>query len=399
MALNVTYTRPKVAEYQKEIMDCKERFALIEASTKAGKTTAMIIWLFEQALQCKKNQSVYWIAPVFAQAKIAFDRMKDKISNSNFFTANESRLTITLITGAIIEFKSGDNPDSLYGNDCYAAVIDEASRIKEQSWFAIRSTLTATNGKCKLIGNVKGRKNFFYIMAAEARSGLNKDYFYKKITAYDAVEAGILKLEEIENARVNLPENVFKEMFLAEASEDGSNPFGLTHIAGCVRPMSTERTICYGGDLAKSVDWTALVGLDRFANVSDFKHFQKPWGETGDEIKSLPDVPMAIDSTGVGDSVVEDIQKYKNDVEGFVFTPKSKQQLMVGLANAIQKRLIGFPEGVIRNELESFEYEYTQTGVRYSAINGKHDDAVCALALAWHKYQTAATSTDGPSVW
>ncbi len=33
---------------------------------------------------------------------------------------------------------------------------------------------------------------------------------------------------------------------------------------------------------------------------------------------------------------------------------------MEGLAVAIQKQEIGFPDGVIANELESFEYEYTE---------------------------------------
>ena len=37
-------------------------------------------------------------------------------------------------------------------------------------------------------------------------------------------------------------------------------------------------------------------------------------------------------------------------------------------------------------ELEQFEYEYTRTGVRYSAPDGQHDDTVCALALAVSKH-------------
>lgn len=399
MSISINYKRPKVTSYQKEIMDCEHRFAVIEASTKSGKTAAMIIWLFEQALQCKSNQSVYWVAPVFSQAKIAFDRMKNQISDKRIFTANESRLTIILITGTLIEFKSADNPDTLYGNDCYAAVIDEASRVKEASWIAIRSTLTATRGKCKLIGNVKGRKNFFYKMALNAKNRYD-DYFYKKITAYDAVEAGILEAQEIEDARRDLPDSVFRELYLAEASEDGSNPFGLSHIVGCVAPMSTQPPICYGVDLAKSVDYTAIIGLDRMSSVSDFRHFQKDWRQTTTEIIELPrDCPIAIDSTGVGDPIAEDVARQRQDVEKYVFTQRSKQQLMEGLAMAIQKRLVSFPNGLIRDELESFEYSYTRTGVTYSAPDGEHDDAVCALALAWHKFQTAAPSADGPSVW
>ena len=77
------------------------------------------------------------------------------------------------------------------------------------------------------------------------------------------------------------------------------------------------------------------------------------------------------------------------EVELFKFSQTSKQQLMEGLAAAIQQRKIGFPEGVITEELNNFEYVYTQTGVRYSAPSGLHDDCVMALALAWKKHQTA----------
>ncbi len=70
------------------------------------------------------------------------------------------------------------------------------------------------------------------------------------------------------------------------------------------------------------------------------------------------------------------------DVEGYKFTAPSKQQLMEGLAVAIQKTSIRFPAGVIKSELDSFEYEVTRTGVKYSAPSGSHDDCVCALALA-----------------
>jgi len=52
----ITYKRPKLADYQAQIIDCKERFVIVEASTKSGKTAANIIWLFEQALQGKEQE-------------------------------------------------------------------------------------------------------------------------------------------------------------------------------------------------------------------------------------------------------------------------------------------------------------------------------------------------------
>ena len=70
------------------------------------------------------------------------------------------------------------------------------------------------------------------------------------------------------------------------------------------------------------------------------------------------------------------------NVEGFQFTSPSKQQLLEGLAVAIQQGEVTYPDGVLVSELETFEYTYTRTGVRYSAPEGLHDDCVCALALA-----------------
>lgn len=407
MPPKIAYTRPSMTDYQREIMDCPERFACIEASTKAGKTACMIVWLLEQALLCGPNQSVYWVAPVFAQARIAFERMKSQINDRNFFKVNETRLTLTLPHGSVIEFKSGDNPDTLYGNDCYAAVLDEASRMREASWVAIRSTLTATNGKCKLIGNVRGRKNFFYKMAMRAKGG-EPGYFYRKITAYDAVKAGILKLEEIESAKRDLPESVFNELYLAEASEDGSNPFGLKYIAAICQPtLSTEPSICHGIDVANKFDSTSIIGLDRLGTMSHYHNFTRTgWPHVISTIKYLSPVPAAQDSTGVGDVVLAEVQQVNPQIEGYIFTQQSKQRLLEGLAVGIQSRKLLIADdgdvvngtGKLRHQLEQFEITYTRTGVVYSAPEGEHDDDVYALALAWYKWQTAA-QMGSISVW
>jgi hypothetical protein len=55
---------------------------------------------------------------------------------------------------------------------------------------------------------------------------------------------------------------------------------------------------------------------------------------------------------------------------------------MEGLAVSIQGRKFSYVEKVIKDELESFEFEYTRVGTRYAAAPGSHDDTVCASALA-----------------
>jgi phage FluMu gp28-like protein len=380
--ISIRYNRPALAQYQLDALFNDSRYGIVESSTKAGKTAACLVWLTEQALQGKSGQDFYWVAPVYGQSKIAFRRLKAGLPRESY-TPNESDLILTLINGARIVCKSAEKPDNLYGEDVYAAVFDEASRAREEAWHALRTTLTATRGKVRIIGNVKGRKNWAYKLARKAESG-EPGMSYQKITAYDAIDAGILSEDEIEDARRQLPDNVFRELYLAEPSDDEGNPFGMIAIRDCIAPISTDNPVVFGCDLAKSHDWTVLIGLDKERRVCVLERFQKSWNDTIETVRRIVgNAKAVVDSTGVGDAVLESLQAGgRTNFEGFKFTSPSKQQLMEGLAIAIQKQEISFPEGVITNELESFEYEYTRGGVKYSAASGMHDDAVCALALA-----------------
>jgi phage FluMu gp28-like protein len=387
--LDIEYTRPPLYHYQNSILNSPARYTCTAAATKCGKTASHIVWLFEQALQCKANESCWWIAPTFSQAKIAFDRMRNQVTVRSFFKVNETNLVLTMPHGAIIQFKTAEKPDNLYGADVYAAVFDEAARAREEAWFALRSTLTATGAKCKFIANVSGRKNWYYKLCQKAKAGDDPNYEYFKITAYDAAEAGMITkdgrpfIDEINDAKRDLPENVFKELYLAEASEDGSNPFGLTAISRAVYALSEAPPVCYGIDLAKSVDYTVITGLDGEGRVCHFDRFQKDWEQTKQTILKLPrNVPKRIDSTGAGDPIAEDLGRVDPNIDKFVFTSHSKQQIMEGLAVAIQTRRITVLEGVMKDELDSFEFEYTRNGVRYTGPSGMHDDCVCSLALA-----------------
>jgi hypothetical protein len=378
----LTFKRPKLYARQKAAIFCAERYGLIEATTKAGKTFGCLVWLAEQAMKGKAGQNFWWVAPIYAQAMIAFRRLKRGLPRETY-VANETERTVTLVNGAVIWFKSGDHPDTLYGEDVFAAVMDEASRIDEDSWHALRSTLTATRGPVRIIGNVKGRKNWFFKLCRKAEAGAQA-MRYNKLTWRDAVAGGIMQAEEVEDAKRVLPSAVFKELYEAEPSEDGGNPFGFAAITSCVAPMSSLQPVAWGWDLAKSHDWTVGVGLDMFGHVCRFVRFQMPWQATIARILAETGRCRAlVDSTGVGDPILEALQANgRSNFRGLVFTSASKQKIMEGLAVAIQSRAVAYPEGVIVTELEAFEYMYTKGGVRYSAPEGMHDDCVCALALA-----------------
>jgi hypothetical protein len=380
---SIIYKRPPLAKYQLDAIFNDARYAEIEASTKSGKTHGCLAWLFEKAaITGRAGRNYWWVAPVYEQAKIAYSRLKLALP-PGLCRFNDSELSATLPNLAVIRFKSAEKPDNLYGDDVYAAVFDEASRAREEAWHALRSTLTKTQGPVRLIGNVKGRKNWFYKLCRKAEAG-EPGHHYARIRAADAVTAGILKAEEVEDARRTLPELVFKELFDAEPSDDTGNPFGIAAIRAAIRPMGAAPAAVNGVDLAKSVDWTVLLGINEAGETALFDRFQLPWTETIARVRLRAGrYPTLVDSTGVGDPVLEALQRNGGrNFEGLKFTSESKQRLMEGLAVAIQRGEVFYPEGVIVAELEAFEFTYTRTGVRYSAPEGMHDDCVMALALA-----------------
>lgn len=373
---------PRLYPLQRDAIFCTERYGLIEASTKAGKTLGCIVW---QAAQVAAHPGEHWwVAPVYPQARIAYNRVKAMFPRE-LAKPNDTALTITFPRwNSIWRFRSAEKPDNLYGEDVWSAVIDEASRCREESWHAIRSTLTHTRGPVRIIGNVKGRGNWFYRLARKAQQGA-EGMHYAKLTAWDAVDAGVLERDEVEDARAQLPDHVFCELYEAEPADDGGNPFGLDAIETCVRPLSKGKPIVWGWDLARSVDFTVGIALDQQGRVCRFERYQKPWTETTDQIaETIAGVPSLVDDTGVGAPITERLVRMGVPATGYRFTSASKQVLMEGLAAAIRQGAVGYPEGVIADELRLFEYEYTRTGVKYTAPPGLHDDAVCALALAVH---------------
>lgn len=378
---------------QLEAMFCPERYGIIEASTKSGKTVSAIAWLVEKALGGKEGNNYWWVAPGYNQAEIAYRRIKVGLTKGSFVAFDSPTPRIRTMVGTWMWFKSADNSDALYGEDVYAAIVDEASRVGENSWHAIRSTLTATRGPIRIIGNVKGRKNWFFDLARKAENQmfnepnpLKRSMHYSRITADDAVAGGVLDADEIEDARQTLPEKIFRELYYAEPGDDTGNPFGLEHIRACaVEGLAPGPVVAWGIDLAKSQDWFVCIGLNELGQVAGFhrwrgvpwrKSIQRVWQLVGEDARAL------VDSTGVGDPVLEEMQVEHGNFVGYHFTATSKQKLMEGLSVSIQGREIAFPKGLITQELEVFEYKFTRTGVRYSAPEGQHDDCVCALALA-----------------
>lgn len=357
---------------QQKILDSTARFRVIMCGRRFGKSELSQIEIIKTALEGK---SVAYITPTYKLAKVFFEKLTQAVPFEN----NKSELKIYFANNGSVEFYTGERLDNLRGRKFHLVIIDEASFIPnlEEGWLnSIRPTLTDYEGKALFLSTPKG-KNYFYSLFMND----GKDSWQSfKFTTYDNPH---IKSTEVDEAKFQLPEAVFNQEYLANPMDNAANPFGSVHINNCIIPISTNTVAYYGIDLAKSYDWTVIIGLDVNGNVAHFDRFQKDWQQTKETILRIDkSKPVMIDSTGVGDAITEDLQRHFNTMHGFKYTAPSKQQLMELLASSIHQKQVGFPVGVIKDELDVFEYQYTATGVRYNAPVGFHDDCVNALALA-----------------
>ena len=360
---------------QQKILDSQSRFRVVMCGRRFGKSELSQIEIISNAILGK---NVAYITPTYQLARVFFERLIKSVP----FESNKSELSIKFPNDGSVEFFTGERLDNLRGRKFHLVVVDEASFIPnlEEGWLnSIRPTLTDYKGRALFLSTPKG-KNYFYSLYL--KSG-EPDWESFKFTTYDNpyIDKG-----EIDDARTQIPDVVFEQEYMANPSENAANPFGSAFIKQCTFELSHESPIVFGIDLAKSVDFTVIIGIDRNGSVCHFDRFQKDWRQTKQTIQSLPKIPILMDSTGVGDPIFEDLQREGLNVQGFKFTSTSKQQIMEGLASAIHQRKITYPEGHITKELEIFEDQYTSFGVKYSAPPGFHDDCVMSLALAWYHY-------------
>jgi hypothetical protein len=157
----------------------------------------------------------------------------------------------------------------------------------------------------------------------------------------------------------------------------------------CTKDIKTTEADVLAIDLGKHQDFTVIMAgntatrevvyIDRF-NKIDWG-FQKKRIVNAIEQFNRPHV--IIDSTGVGDSVYDDLSRLNVNITPFRFTQQSKTQIIQNLSIAIENKEIFYPRNeVLLKELDAYSYEVSPMGnIRYNAPSGMHDDTVVTLAL------------------
>lgn len=140
-----------------------ERWSIIVAHRRAGKTVACIAELVLSALFTRKQDARYaYVAPQYNQAKdIAWAYVKQLTADIPGVQYNETELRADLPNGARVRLYGADNPDRLRGLYMDGVILDEFADMRSSVWGEIiRPLLADRKGWAVFIGTPKGHNEF-----------------------------------------------------------------------------------------------------------------------------------------------------------------------------------------------------------------------------------------------
>ena len=201
-----------VRPYFQGMHDRKQRFGVVVAHRRAGKTVACIYEAVIRALYTpKKNARYAYIAPFFRQAKdVAWVYLKQATSGIAQ-EVRESELRIILPNGAWITLYGADNPDALRGIYLDGVIVDEIADCRPSLWGEVLlPTLADRRGWAVFIGTVKG-KNHFYDMWENAKN--DPSWFSLLLKPEDT---HVLSNEDLQELQKQMDEPQYAQEFLCD---------------------------------------------------------------------------------------------------------------------------------------------------------------------------------------
>ncbi|OJF16977.1 MAG: hypothetical protein A6D91_04655 [Bacillaceae bacterium G1] len=366
------------------------------AGRRFGKSTTTLVDVVHECAT-KPKQQWYITGPSIDQAKIYFHEFEQRVNENPLLSILVKDFKwspfpeITLVNGSKIMGRSTAR-DGVYlrGKGANGVAITEAAFIKDKVYQdVIRAMVLDRKGVIRLESTPNGH-NYFFKLYQEALN--DKTGYYKALhaTCFDNPR---LDRDELERIRLELPELAWRIEYLAEFVEDDTFIFPWSVLAEVFDDYEPQKEpgnghrYAIGVDLAKYQDYTVIIVLDVTRapfRLAEWHRYQgKLYADVAAHVNELQEKYRArvyLDATGVGDPVAEQIR----NCEPFVFSERSRQELISNLVVLIQQKKLSLPASwkVLRDELRYFRNVRRGTRIRPEAAEGYHDDTVMALALA-----------------
>lgn len=375
------------------------RFRVVLAGRQSGKSMTGIAEAGQWSME-EPGRVGWWVTANYKVKDKAWRDLKAHIPRGVVRRKLEDELHLELGNGSMIWIRSADALESLVSEKLDWVICDEFAQWDELAWTrGVRPMLNVTRGPAMFLGTPRGR-NWAYRLwlrgqpvfpMGHPQAGQANPDFDPAYAAFHwaSWESPYSDPKEIEQARKDLPADLFAQEYGADAIDNASAVF--KNYRACIRvfPAAPDRFMCIGVDVASRRDYAALIAMNGRREVVEIDRFQVSTPELKRRVASMAFKYAArkivVDTTGKGDPVAEDLAEAGFPIEEFVIAGNGQQVLIDGLRIAVEQAQVFFPahEDLIR-EMDAFQYELDEKArkVKYAAPSGQHDDLVFSLALA-----------------
>lgn len=337
----------------------------------------------------------YYFLPTYNQArKVIWNgadkdgfRFLDHFPKEIVKRKNEQDMVIETTNGSILQLVGADNIDRIVGTNPVGVVFSEYSLMKKEVWDLISPILTENGGWAAFVLTPRGQNHAYHLMKM-AEKNLNWYVEILPVTKTNAV-----KEEDLLEQKMTMSEALYNQEYLCDFTQNATAVFKDVHKR--TYPMADYKhndqgMFQVGVDLAKSNDYSVITPFDlttfRVCPQDSFNQvdytLQKTKIEAAFYRYNKPVIIM--DSTGVGQPVVDDLLNKGINISPFMFTYNSRNELLVNLQILLEQDKIKIPDDPeLIEQLEAAVWDITSGGrSKITVPEDKHDDRMMSLALS-----------------
>lgn len=321
--------------WQQEVIEAKERFKVVAAGRRCGKSRLAAWMLIINALQTERGH-VFYVAPTQGQARDIMWGVLLELAHPIISGSHVNNMQIKLINGTTISLKGADRPDTMRGVSLKFLVMDEYADMKPSVWEEVlRPALADQKGSALFIGTPKGRNHFFDLYKY---ADLEDDVTYKAwhFTSYDNP---LLDPEEIDTAKQSMSSYAFRQEFMASFEALGSEIF-------------KEDWVRVSNEEPDDGDYYIAVDLAGFADVANAKSAKS---------RKLDQTAIAIVKANTEGWWVADVIYGRWDV-------KKTARKIFEAVNAYEPVAVGIEKGALKNAVLPYLTDLMKSGQRFFRV-------------------------------
>lgn len=389
-------TLPTLEPWQLDVFKSLEnqmntsKIFVVKSKRQVGKSILAIVSLLYYSTYQLNRTSVV-VEPTLGQSRRVFKQFYNLLKDSGAIkSSNESLLTIQLVNGSEVLFKSAEQRDALRGFTVNGLlVIDEGAYIQDDVFDLLFPTTDANKAVTLILSTPLFKNGRFY---EYYDAGLNNN---EKVKAFDWNNydtSKYLSKENLEFYRKKVSPQKFQTDYLGLFLDEGSLVFG--NIEKCINLHEPLKPIYAGIDWATGVnqDSTVVTLMDVNGTVCNIFEFKDT--DSTEQVNQIVDILMSnkiqaaqVELNSIG-KVYYDFLKQKMGSKckllGFTTTNASKREIIENLIKAFENQSISIlNKSTLIQELQHFEMQKLKTGYTYNGAYGFHDDYVMSLAFAY----------------